>query len=346
MKAVVYEDVGKVALAEVPDARVEDPDDAVVRVSLTAICGSDLHLLHGKAPVEPGDTIGHEAVGVVEEVGPGVERFRPGDRVVVAFDNACGTCWFCVRGQTHLCEDFRNLGYGTFGGGLGGAQAELLRVPHADANLLAVPEGMEDERALFVGDNLTTGFYAAAISGIESGDTVAVVGAGPVGFFCMQSAKLFGAARVLGLDMEPGRLALAEKAGADPVDVRERNAQMAVAEATGGRGADVGLEAVGTSQSFESAVDIVRRGGRVTVVGLYAGETVEVHLGAYWARALAIRFAGIAPVHVWWERAMAEVRAGTIDPMPVISHRLPLAEAPRGYELFDSRRATKVVLRP
>src|SRR5438309_2075141 len=146
MRAVVYEDVRKVSVAEVPDPVIEEPGDAVVRVTRTAICGSDLHFYTGKAPLVPGDTIGHEAVGVVEAAGPDVAAFRPGDRVVVAFDIACGDCWFCRRGQTALCEDFRNLGAGPFGGSLGGAQAELVRVPNADVNLLAVPEGMEDER--------------------------------------------------------------------------------------------------------------------------------------------------------------------------------------------------------
>src|SRR5256885_3786690 len=154
MRAVVYQDIRRVTVGEVPDARIEDPADAVIRITQAAICGSDLHFYTGKAPLSPGDTIGHEAVGVVEEVGPEVERFRPGDRVVLAFDVVCGHCWYCRQGQTSLCEDFRNLGAGTFGGGLGGAQAERVRVPFADTNLLAIPAGMEDERAIFVGDIL------------------------------------------------------------------------------------------------------------------------------------------------------------------------------------------------
>ena len=160
MRAVVFRGVERVEVADVPDPVIEAPGDAIVRVGLTAICGSDLHLYHGKAPLEPGDTIGHEAIGVIEQVGPAVTRFAPGQRVVVSFDIACGECWFCRKGQTQLCEDFGFLGYGMFGGSLGGAQAELLRVPVADVNLLAVPAGLEDDRALFVGDALTTGVYA------------------------------------------------------------------------------------------------------------------------------------------------------------------------------------------
>jgi alcohol dehydrogenase len=345
MRAVVYRGIERVEVAEVPDPVLVEPSDAIVRVGLTAICGSDLHLYHGKAPLEPGDTIGHEAIGVVDAVGSSVKRFAPGDRVVVSFDIACGDCWFCRKGQTQLCEDFGFLGYGMFGGSLGGAQAELLRVPVADVNLLAVPDGLEDDRALFVGDALTTGVYAAGLAEIRDGDIVAVVGAGPVGFFCAQAA-LPSAASVLALDLDPSRLSIAERIGAIPVDVSARNAQTAVDEHTEGRGADVVIEAVGTPAAFERSVDIVRRGGTVVVMGVYTSELVQAQIGVWWVRALQIRFAGTTPVHAWWERAMAEVQAGRLDPLPIVSHRLPLDEAAHGYELFDTRRATKVLLEP
>lgn len=345
MRAVVYRGIERVEVAEVPDPVLLEPSDAIVRVGLTAICGSDLHLYHGKAPLEPGDTIGHEAIGVVDAVGSSVKRFAPGDRVVVSFDIACGDCWFCRKGQTQLCEDFGFLGYGVFGGSLGGAQAELLRVPVADVNLLAVPDGLEDDRALFVGDALTTGVYAAGLAQISDGDVVAVVGAGPVGFFCAQAA-LPSAASVLALDLDPSRLSIAERIGAIPVDVSARNAQTAVDEHTQGRGADVVIEAVGTPAAFERSVDIVRRGGTVVVMGVYTSEVVQAQIGVWWVRALQIRFAGTTPVHAWWERAMAEVQAGRLDPLPIVSHRLPLDEAAHGYELFDTKQATKVLLEP
>lgn len=345
MRAVVYRGVERLEVAEVPDPDIEEPGDAIVRVGLTAICGSDLHLYHGKAPLEPGDTIGHEAIGVVEAVGSSVTRFAPGDRVVASFDIACGECWFCRRGQTQLCDDFGVLGYGVFGGSLGGAQAELVRVPAADVNLLAVPEGLPDDRALFVGDTLTTGVYAAGLAGIGDGDVVAVVGAGPVGFFCAQAA-LPSAASVLALDLDPARLALAERSGAIPIDVSTHNAQTAVDEHTDGRGADIVIEAVGTPAAFERSLDIVRRGGTVVVMGVYTSELVQAQIGIWWIRALQVRFAGTTPVHAWWERTMAEVQAGRLDPSPIVSHRLPLDEAVRGYELFDSRQATKVLLEP
>lgn len=346
MRAVVYEDVGRVRVADVPDPVVLEPDDAVVRVTVSAICGSDLHFFHGKAPLDPGEGIGHEAVGIVEAVGPDVERVSPGDRVVVAFVIACGACWFCRAGQSQLCEDFRNLGAGILGGDLGGAQAELLRVPHADTNLLSVPEDLDDERALFLGDILTTGLHGAEVGAVGPGDTVAVVGAGPVGFFAIQAALARGADRVLALDVLPDRLALAERVGAEPVDVAKHHPQMAVAERTEDRGADVVIEAVGHPRAFDTAIDIVRRGGRVSVLGMYTSETGEFPMGIWWARALDVRFAGVCPVHALWERALEDVVTGRIDPLPVISHRLPLADAALGYELFDSRRATKVLLLP
>lgn len=238
------------------------------------------------------------------------------------------------------------LGTGIFGGGLPGAQAELVRVPGADNNLLAIPEEVDDERALFVGDVLTTGFYGSAVAEIAPGDAVAVVGAGPVGFFSVQGALLHGAGSVFALDRVSSRLSLAARQGAIVVDVKERNPQMAVAEHTDGRGADVVIEAVGTPDALETALDVVRRGGRVVVIGMYAGESIEAQVGVWWTRALDLRFAGICPVQAWWGRSMAEVAVGRIDPLPVISHRLPLSEAALGYELFDAREATKVVLIP
>jgi threonine dehydrogenase-like Zn-dependent dehydrogenase len=346
VRAVAFEGIGRVAVREVADPQLEEPSDALVRVSASAICGSDLHFLSGKAPIEPGETLGHEAVGVVEMVGDEVVRFSPGDRVVVAFDIVCGRCWFCERGQTQLCEEFRNLGAGAFGGGLAGAQAERLRVPVADVNLLAVPDGVDDERALFVGDVLTTGYYAASIAEPGSGDSIAVVGCGPVGYACIVSLLAAGVGHVLALDRDPARLALAASAGADPVDVRTCDPQMAVADATQDRGADVVIEAVGRPEAFETAIGAVRGGGTVVVVGMYAGESIEIQLGVYWARALRIIFAGICPIHAWWERSMSEVASGRIDPTAVVSHRLPLERAPEGYALFGAQEATKVVLRP
>ncbi len=346
MRAVVFEGDGRVGVHGVAEPAIGDARDAIVRVRLAAICGSDLHFLHGKAPLEPGDVIGHEAVGVIEQVGGAVARCRPGDRVVTAFHIACGRCWFCRNGQTQLCDEWRMLGAGLFGGDLPGAQAELVRVPIADFNLLPVPDDVDDERAVFVGDVLTTAWYGASISEVRAGDTVAVLGAGPVGFLVAQAVLGLGAGRVLSLDRLSDRLALVERAGATPIDVTARNAKTAVDEATDGRGADVVIDAVGHPDAFLSALDVVRRGGRVTVVGVYTGERVDMQLGVWWARALDIRLGGICPVHAWWDRALEELRAGRLDPTPLVSHRLPLEDAAEGFALFDRRRATKVLLRP
>ena len=346
MKSVVYEDVKQVRVEEIDDPKIEEPGDAVVRVTMSAICGSDLHAYVGKHPLMSGDPMGHEGVGVVEEVGEGVSKVEPGDRVVIAFNIVCGECWFCEHGQQSLCDDFRNLGMGIIGGDLGGTQAERIRVPNADHNLLKIPDDVDDDRAVFLGDILTTGYYGAAIAGIRPGDTVAVIGAGPVGFFAAQAARLHDPADVLVLDMVPDRLALLERVGATPINIKEQNPQSAVFARTDGRGADVVIEAVGSPAALETSIDVVRRGGTICVMGMYVSEKFDLPLGLAWARMLTFRFGGICPVHAWWEGALDAVREGKIDPIPLVSHRLSLDEAPKGYELFEAREATKVVLTP
>jgi threonine dehydrogenase-like Zn-dependent dehydrogenase len=346
LRAVVFEAVGQVRVVEVPDPVLQASGDAVIRVTRTAICGSDLHFFHGKAPIEPGEGIGHEAVGVVEETGDGVRSVSPGDRVVAAFNPACGECWFCRSGQPQLCEEASIFGAGPFGGSLPGAQAERLRVPKADFNLLRVPDEVDDDRAVFLADVLTTGWHSASVAGLGPNDTVAIVGCGPIGISCIQSARALGAGLIVALDMRADRLELARSAGAVALSVRERHAETAIAEMTDGRGADVVLEAVGSVDGFRTAVEIARRGGRVVMPGMYTSETAEVQLGLYWARALSLRFIGPCPVQAWWGEALEQIRTGHIDPLPIVSHRLPLEEAPTGYEIFDRREATKVLLRP
>jgi threonine dehydrogenase-like Zn-dependent dehydrogenase len=346
MRAVVFEGVGEVAVVDAPDPSIVDPGDAIVRVTCAGICGSDLHLLHGKAPMEPGDPLGHEAVGIVEDVGSAVRRIGVGQRVAVAFNVACGRCWFCGQGESGLCEDGAIFGYGLFGGALPGAQAERLRVPDADVNLLPVPDGVPDEAALFVGDVLTTGFYGASLAEPSPDRVVAVLGCGPVGICTILGLRALGAGSVFAVDREPARLALAEGAGATPVHLDERNPATVLAEATAGRGADTVIDAVGHPSAFEGATDVVRRGGTVVVVGVYSSETIELQLGASWSRALTFRFAGLTPVLTWWERAMAALERGDVDPTPLVSHRVPLEDAADGYARFDRREATKVVLLP
>ncbi|HYJ60718.1 MAG TPA: alcohol dehydrogenase catalytic domain-containing protein [Actinomycetota bacterium] len=346
MRAVVVAAPGAVALADVPAPAVEDPADAIVRVTTAAICGSDLHFLHGRAPVTAGDVMGHEAVGIVTAVGNAVTRVAEGDRVVLSFVNTCGACWWCTHGQHALCDRSRVFGAGAFGGHLAGTQAEAVRVPGADANLLLVPDAIDDERAVFLGDVLPTAVASAAMAAPAAGETVAVVGAGPVGLLTAQALLGAGADRVVVLDREPERLALAGSSGALAVDVRERDPEMTLAGLTEDRGADAVVEAVGSVDAFGTALDVVRRGGRVVVAGMYAGDVTELQLGVWWARALQVRFLGLCPVQAWWEAARDAMLTGTVDPAPLISHRLDLDEAPHGYDLFARRAATKVLLRP
>jgi 2-desacetyl-2-hydroxyethyl bacteriochlorophyllide A dehydrogenase len=346
VRAAVFRAEGVVEVVERPDPPLVEPTDAVVRVALAGICGSDLHFFHGRAPMDPGTTMGHEAVGTVERIGEEVGTVAVGDRVVTSFHIACGACWFCRSGQTGLCEEHRILGGGPFGGDLQGAQAGAVRVPVADVNLLRVPDGVDDERALFVGDVLTTGVYAASLVDRARDDTVAILGAGPVGFCIAQALRARGARHVYALDLDPGRLDLIATTGARPIDLRGVNPEMALARATDGRGADAVLDAVGSPDAFATALDVVRRGGRVVVVGMYTSETAELQLGVSWIRGIQLLFAGETPVHAWWERTMEAVVSGDLDPVPLVSHRLPIADAPAGYAAFDRRDATKVVLDP
>ena len=345
MRAIVYDDVGRVRVDDVAAPRLERDTDAVIRVTVAGICGSDMHFFHGKAPLSPGEPMGHEAVGVVEEVGEGVSRVAPGDRVVVSFTVACGTCWFCRHGRSSLCDEAAIFGTGLFGGALPGTQAERLLVPRADVNLQRIPEGVDDERALFVADVATTARYVASLAGAGAGETVAVVGVGPLGLLVVQALR-GGGATVVAIDRDEARLRAAAAWGADPVHVDERNPQMALATITDDRGADVAIDAVGTPAAFDTAVDVVRRGGRVVVAGMYAGETIDLQLGTFWVRGLDVRFAGVCPVHAHWEATMADLASGSLDPSSLVSHRLPLQDAQHGYELFDRREATKVLLVP
>jgi 2-desacetyl-2-hydroxyethyl bacteriochlorophyllide A dehydrogenase len=346
MRAAVFRDRGVVEVADVPEPTIDAATDAIVRVRRAGICGSDLHFLHGKAPMHPGTVMGHEVVGVVEAIGAAVRMRAPGERVVASFHIACGACWFCRRGESGLCEEHAILGGGPFGGDLSGAQAELVRVPNADVNLLRVPDGVDDERALFVGDVASTGVYAARLAEPGPGDVVAVLGAGPVGLCTVQALIAAGAERVHAVDRDADRLALASSFGATPVDVGAQSAEMVLARATEGRGADVVIDAVGVPDAYREALAIVRRGGRVVVVGMYASETVELQLGVAWIRGLDLRFAGETPVHAVWVDAMAAIESGRLDPTPLISHRLPLERAAEGYGAFERREATKVVLDP
>jgi threonine dehydrogenase-like Zn-dependent dehydrogenase len=317
-----------------------------LRVRLAGVCGTDLHILHGEVPIDPGSILGHEAAGVVQSVGSGVRTVTRGDRVVASFQIACGECWFCRHGQTGLCERHRMVGGGPFGGDLQGTQAGFVRVPVADVNLLRIPDAVDDVAAVFVGDVLTTGVHAATLADAAPDDVVAVLGAGPVGACVTRALLAGGVGRVVVLDRDPARLTAVAELGVDTIDVGATNPEMALARMTDGRGADGVIDAVGAADAYESAFEIVRRGGRVVIVGVYSSQRVELQLGVAWVRGISLLFAGETPVQALWGSTMAQVESGALDPTPLVSHRLPISRAAEGYDLFDRRLATKVMLEP
>ena len=345
MKAVTYHGVGDFRLTDEPRPTAVGPGDALVRITLGAICGSDLHIYHGHIPIDEGAILGHEFVGVVEEVGPEVRGVRAGDRVVAPFYASCGECAYCRRGWWSQCEERATFGFGTYFGGLGGAQAEYVVVPHANVNLAPIPDGVEDEQAIFVGDILATGFFCAERGEIRAGDTVAVVGAGPVGLMAVMCAHLFGPARVFAVDMVDSRLEVAGDLGAIPLDSRATNVQVELQRHTRGVGADVVLECVGQLAAIETSINCVRGGGTVSSVGVPSGVNGDFPYYDVWNRDLTYR-SGIANVHAYLRPLLDMIASGRLRPGRIISHRMRLDEAVRAYDLFDRREATKIVLRP
>lgn len=345
MRALTFEAPGQVALREVPEPQLQGPDDAVVAVAAAGVCGSDLHIYHGRVWVEPGFVIGHELVGTVVAAGESVRGVAVGDRVVACFHSACGRCFYCLRGEYQRCEHGRTFGHGSALGNLPGAQAERVLVPYADMTLRKVPEGMADEVALFAGDVMGTAYHAVATGEVRPGDAVAVLGLGPVGLCAVQVARAAGASAVFAVDSVPARLQMAERFGAQPLDLGEGDAlKERVRQATGGRGVDVVIEAVGSSSALELALFLARPGGRLAVIGVHA-ERADVHLGLAWIKGLAVRM-GLANVIAHCDGVLALMAAGVLDPAPLVSHRMALAEGPAAYELFDRREALKVILKP
>lgn len=344
---MVYAGDGTIRLDDVPEPSVREPGDAVVDISLSAICGSDLHLLHGKTPgMQAGSVIGHEFVGTVVDAGTDVERFQNGQRVLGSFLIACGRCPACSRSRFNHCHNRRALGMGSVAGDLDGAQAERVRVPDAETNLFHLEDQVSDEAALFGGDVLATAYYAVSLLEIDDGESVAVFGGGPVGLLTAAAARARGA-RPLVLDQDAARVAFArDRFGLDAGDVGRYEAQSLVSEFTDGVMADVTIDAVGSVPAFKTALKCTTPGGRVGVVGVYGAERAEVSMGQLWIRGFDIRFAGMANVQAHWEHALHDVQTGAIDPTAVVTHRLPLDEAEKGYELFESRAAMKVVLKP
>jgi threonine dehydrogenase-like Zn-dependent dehydrogenase len=379
----------KVRVEDVPDPKILSSRDAIVRVTSTAICGSDLHLYDGYIPsMQKGDILGHEFMGEVMEVGSGVSNLKPGDRVVVPFPIACGNCAACERELYSLCENSNPnawmgemlwghapcgiFGYSHMLGGYAGGQAEYVRVPFADVGPLLVPPELDDEQVLFLSDILPTAYMGAEMCGLSGGEVVAVWGAGPVGQLAITCAKLLGAERIIAIDRYSYRLALAlDRAGAtDAINYEDTDVHEALNALTAGRGPDacidtVGMEADGTGvvdtvdrakaalklatdrpAALRQAIRACRSGGTVSVVGVYGGFIDKFPMGAIVNRALTIR-SGQCHVQRYMKPLLGRIQNGEIDPSFVITHRLPLSEAPRGYDMFLNKvdACEKVVLK-
>src|SRR4051794_3542394 len=344
MHAVTFQAPHEVAVVEKPDPEMEAADDAIVRVDATGVCGSDLHIYHGRVQIEPGFTIGHEYVGTVEAVGDGVTSVAVGDRVLGCFQVACGTCWFCRHGNFHKCDGSRTFGHGAALGGLQGTQAERALVPHANLTLRRVPDGISDDVGPFAGDDAGTGYHAADGGGIRAGDIAVGLGLGPVGLCAVQAALVAGAAQVVAIDTVEQRLEMARTFGAQPVHLTEQDPRAEIKALTEGRGVDIAVEAVGDPRALELAIRLTRKCGTISVVGVYA-ERIEVHMGLAWIKALKI-VTGHANVIAHLDPVLELLSSGRLDPSPLVTHHMPLADASEAYALYDRREALKIVLNP
>ncbi len=368
MKAMEYRGPYKVRVTEKDIPRIEHPNDAIIRVTMAAICGSDLHLYHGLMPdTRVGSTFGHEFIGIVEEVGSSVQNLHPGQRVMVPFNIYCGSCFFCARGLYSNCHNVNPnatavggiYGYSHTCGGYDGGQSEFVRVPFADVGPGVIPDDISDEDALLMTDALSTGYFGAQLADIEEGDTVVVFGAGPVGLFAARSAWFMGAGRVIVVDHLDYRLqrardfALAETVHFGEVD----DVVLRLKRLTGGLGADRVIEAVGAEAdgsllqhiagvklklqggspvALNWAIDVARKGGTVSVLGAYGPVQSAVKFGDAMNKGLTLRM-NQAPVKRQWPRLMEHIRAGHFRPSELLTHRFPLEHIAEGYHVFSSK---------
>jgi threonine dehydrogenase-like Zn-dependent dehydrogenase len=388
MRATVWHGKNDIRVDNVPDPKILNPRDAIVKISSTAICGSDLHLVDGFVPtMEKGDILGHEFMGEIVEVGSGVTNLKVGDRVVVPFPIACGSCFFCQEKLYSVCENSNPnawmaeelwghspagiFGYSHLTGGYAGGQAEYARVPFADVGPMKVPDGMTDEQVLFLTDILPTGYMAAENCNIRPGDVVAIWGCGPVGLFAIQSAFLLGAERVIAIDRFPERLRKARQLRAETLDYEEVDVLGALKQMTGGRGPDSCIDAVGMEGhgfgligaydrakqammlqsdrpiALREALMACRNGGTVSIPGVYGGFDDKLPLGSLMNRSLTIK-TGQTHVQRYMRPLLERIQNGEIDPTFVITHRMPLDDAPYAYDIFKNKQdeCIKVVLRP
>lgn len=384
MKAAIFHKPKDIRVEQVEDPRIEDPRDIVLRVTSTAICGSDLHIYNGAFPQLRPMALGHEFMGVVEEVGQEVKNLARGDRVVVPFPIACGGCWFCTHELPTQCENsnpnygpegglLRNKGGALFGytdlyGGYNGGQAEYVRVPYGDFGPRKVPDGLSDEQVLFLSDILPTGYSGVIWSKLQPGETVAVFGCGPVGLMAMKVARVLGAAQVIGVDIQDYRLAMArEVASAQTFNIAREDAISHIRELTQGRGADVCIDAVGLEvdrslgekilnvlklqrgsiTAVELCFQAVRRGGRVSILGVYGTDYDNFPLGQMLDKAINVSI-GQAPVQAHIDELLTWVQEGKLRLDDIITHKLPLSEIAHGYKIFNEKldNCVKVVLTP
>jgi len=385
MKALVFHKAHDVRVENVPDPRIEEPRDAIIHVTSTAICGSDLHIYNGMFPQPKPLVLGHEFMGVVMETGTGVTNLKKGDRVVVPFPISCGTCWFCEHKLPTHCETSNPRHYGPEGGlleqkggglfgytdlygGYQGGQAQYVRVPFADRGPRLVPADLTDDEVLFLSDILPTGYSGLKWADLKPGETVAVWGCGPVGLMAQKMARAMGAATVIGVDILEYRLRRArEAAGSTVINAADTDPVLAVRELTGGRGADVCIEAIGmeadrsafekvsnvlrgqagTTSTFDKVLSAVRRGGRVSVLGVFGTKYDNVPLGQMLDKGVRIQF-GQAPVHNFIDELLDLIVKKEVRADDIISHRLPLDDAPRAYKIFNAKEdeCVKVVMNP
>jgi threonine dehydrogenase-like Zn-dependent dehydrogenase len=388
MRATCYYGKTDVRVEEVPDPQILNQQDAIVKISSTAICGSDLHMYNGFIPtMKKGDVLGHEFMGEVVEVGREVRNLRVGDRVVVPFPIACGKCGFCRAQAFSLCENSNPnawlaekmmghsaagiFGYSHMTGGFAGGQSEYARVPFADVGPIKVPSHLSDEQVLFLSDIYPTGYMGAEMCNIQPGDTIAIWGCGPVGQFSIRCAFLLGAERVIAIDQVPERLQMAEQGGAETINYEEENVYEKLMDMTGGRGPDsciddVGMEAhaplpifaydrikqalmleTDRPHALREAIMCCKNGGTVSVIGVYAGFDDKFPMGSVMQRSLTIK-TGQAHVQRYMRPLLELIENGDIDPSFVITHRMPLEDAPYCYDIFNRKKdnCIKVVLKP
>ena len=344
MKAVTFEGPFKVALSDVDDPTIREPGDVILRVTSSAICGSDLHAYNGRIPTPvTGWVMGHEYVGEVVEVGADVEGLRPGERVVGGPYASCGECFYCRRNWPSQCMYQQHFGYGM----LPGAQAEYLRVPYARTTLEKLPDSLPDERAILVGDVLSTGYFAVERGEVRAGDVVVVVGCGPVGLCAQMCALLFEPKVVIAIDSVPERLEMAMKIGALPVDMSEGDPGAVIRKHTERRGADVVIEAVGHQDALRSCFQHVRPGGVISAVGVYSEAEFPFPMFKAYLHDLTFRI-GACPAKNYLAKLLDLIERGKLDPTVILTHTLPLAEAPHGYDIFAGHKdnCVKVLLRP